>query len=170
MCLTCCQSDRIHFHYYICGCICSVGPFQFRWLKGNIYSSCYNHHQIGSINLTRCNHIFPWLCLLHHVLSVIAYIFRENRDFVFISIAQFMMSANSGIRFGLQIVFVCLYITPSHYHHCANLSEDIEPIKFLLYIYCRVWLILNIFTLTGEFPAQKPVTRSFDAFFDLHPD
>ena len=29
-------------------------------------------------------------------------------------------SANSRIRFGLQIVFVCLYITPSHYHHCAN--------------------------------------------------
>ena len=38
----------------------------------------------------------------------------------FISIVQFMMSANSRIRFGLQIVFVCLYITPSHYHHRAN--------------------------------------------------
>ena len=25
-----------------------------------------------------------------------------------------------GYVFGLQIVFVCLYITPSHYHHCAN--------------------------------------------------
>ena len=22
--------------------------------------------------------------------------------------------------------------------------------------------------LTGEFPAQRPVTRSFDVFFDLH--
>ena len=22
--------------------------------------------------------------------------------------------------------------------------------------------------VTGEFPAQKPVTRSFDVFFDLH--
>ena len=30
------------------------------------------------------------------------------------------MSANSWIRFGLHIVFVCLYVTPSHYHHCAN--------------------------------------------------
>ena len=26
------------------------------------------------------------------------------------------------------------------------------------------------FTGTGEFPAQKPVTRSFDVFFDLHPN
>ena len=59
-------------------------------------------------------------CLLHHILSLIVYTFRENREFVFISIVQFMMSVNSRIRFGLQIVFASLYITPSHYHHCAN--------------------------------------------------
>ena len=59
-------------------------------------------------------------CLLHHTLSLIVYTFRENREFVFISLVQFMISASSRIRFGLQIVFVCLYITPSHYHHCAN--------------------------------------------------
>ena len=52
--------------------------------------------------------------------KLIVYTFRENLEFVFISIVQFMMSANSPIRFGLQIVFVCLYITPSHYHYCAN--------------------------------------------------
>ena len=77
-------------------------------------------------------------CLLHNILSLIAYTFRENRDFVFIIIVQFMMSANSRIRFGLQIVFVCLYIIPSHYHHCANLSEDIELIKCPSDILCRV--------------------------------
>ena len=43
---------------------------------------------------------------------------------------QFMMSANSRIRFGLKIVFVYFYITLSNYHHCANLSEDVELIKF----------------------------------------
>ena len=32
-------------------------------------------------------------CLLHHILSLIAYTFRENQDFVFIIIVQFMMSA-----------------------------------------------------------------------------
>ena len=63
--------------------------------------------------------------------SLIAYTFRENRDFVFIIIVQFMMGANNRIRFGSQIVFVCLYITPTLYHHCANLSEDIEYIKCL---------------------------------------
>ena len=55
-------------------------------------------------------------CLLHHILSLIACTFWEKRDFVFIS-------ASSQIRFGLQIVFYCLYITPSHYHHCANLLK-----------------------------------------------
>ena len=27
-----------------------------------IYSSCYYHHQLGSIHLSHCYHIFPWLC------------------------------------------------------------------------------------------------------------
>ena len=133
-------SITFHYHCYIWGCMCSTGPFQFRGLKGYIHSSCYYHHQIGSISLTHSYHIFPWLCawdvFLHHVLSLIAYTFRENRDFVFIITVQFMMSANGWIRFGLLIVFVCLYITPSHYHHCANFSEDIELIKCLSDIFC----------------------------------
>ena len=53
-------------------------------------------------------------------------------------IVQFMMSANSRICYGLHIGFVCLYITPSHYHHCANLSVDIELMKCLPDIFCRV--------------------------------
>ena len=48
------------------------------------------------------------------------YTFREGGEFVFIIIVQFMMSANSRMRFGLKIAFVYSYITPSHYHHCAH--------------------------------------------------
>ena len=33
-------------------------------------------------------------CLLHHILSLIAYTFRDNRDFVFIIIVQFVMNSN----------------------------------------------------------------------------
>ena len=77
-------------------------------------------------------------CLLHHILSLIANTFLENREFVFIIIVQFMMSANIRIRFGLEIVLVCLYSTTSHYHHCANLSEGIEFIQCLSDIICRV--------------------------------
>ena len=49
-------------------------------------------------------------CLSHHILLLIAYTSREKWEFVFISIVQFMMSANNRIRFVLNIVFVCLYI------------------------------------------------------------
>ena len=86
-------------------------------------------------------------CLLHHILSLIADKFRENRGFVFMSIVQFMMSANSRIRFGMHIVLVCLYSTPSLYHHCANLSEDIELIKCLSDIFCRVCKIKHILSI-----------------------
>ena len=42
-----------------------------------IYSSCYYHNQIGSIHLSHCYHIFPWLCtwdvcciILCHLLHI----------------------------------------------------------------------------------------------------
>ena len=82
---------------------------------------------------------------LLHPLSLITCTFRENRDFVFSIIVQFMMSANNRTRSGLQIVFVCLYITLSHYHHCANLSDDIELIKCHSDIFC-VGIRLSIFS------------------------
>ena len=87
--------------------------------------------------LSFCSVVVCLRCLLHHILLLIAYTFRENREFVFIIIVQFIMRANSRIRFVLKIVFVCLYITPSHYHHFANLSEDIELIICLWDIFCR---------------------------------
>ena len=55
-------SITFYLHYNIWGCMCSTGPFQYRWLKGYIYRSCYYHHQIGSIHLSHCYHVFPWLC------------------------------------------------------------------------------------------------------------
>ena len=86
-------------------------------------------------------------CLLDHILLLIVFTFRENRVFVLIIIVQFMMSANNRIRFILKIVFVSLYITPSHYHRCANLSEDIELKKCLSDIFCRVCEIGHIISV-----------------------
>ena len=129
-----------YFHYNIWGCLCSTGPFQYRWLKRYVSSSCYYHHQIGSIHLSHCYHIFPWLCAWDVCYIIFCYLLHihSKREFVFIIIVQFMMSTNSQIRFDLKILFVYLYIIPSHYHHCASLSEDIELIKCLSDIVCRV--------------------------------
>ena len=43
--------------------MCWTGPFEFRWLKKYIHNPSYYHHQIGSIHLSHCCHIFPWLCV-----------------------------------------------------------------------------------------------------------
>ena len=86
-------------------------------------------------------------CLLHHIMPFVVYTFRESREFVFISIVQFRMSANSRIRFGLQIVFGCLYITPSHYHHCANFIWRHWIYKMpVRYNLSSVWERLSIFS------------------------
>ena len=104
----------------------------------SLYSSSYYHHQIGSIHLSHCCHIFPWLCemfVTSYSYTYCIYIMGKPGICFHSYCAE---SANSRIRFGLKIVFVYLYSTHSHYHHCANLSEDTEPINFLSDIFCRV--------------------------------
>ena len=137
-------SITLYFHNNIWDCMCSTSPFQF-WVIERIYLQLM---LLSSLN--RKYPPFPLLsyffvvvclrCVLHHILSLIAYTFRENREFVFIIIVQFMMSANIRTPFGLQVVLGCLYSTLSHYHHCANLSEGIELIKCLsdiFYLVCE---------------------------------
>ena len=97
--------------------------------------------------LSYCSMVVCLRCLWHHILSLIAYTYRENQDFVFIIIVQFMMNANSQICFGLQIMLICLYSTPSPYRHYANLSDDIELIKCLSDMFCRVCKIKHIFSV-----------------------
>ena len=103
--------------------MCSTGPFT--------YTGDWKDISIAHVIIIMKSEVFTFpivfiffpgcvlRCLLQHILSLFVHTFRENREFVFISIVQFMMGANCRIRFGLQIVFGCLFIT-SHYHHCAN--------------------------------------------------
>ena len=102
---------------------------------------CYKAMQIGFCD-SHCNNIMdiqsrlPYSKVVYHAITVFFSSLMEvnisgNRDFVFIIIVQFMMSANSRIRFGLLTVFLCLYSMPSHYQLCANSSEDTELIKII---------------------------------------
>ena len=55
------------------------------------------------------------------------------------------MSVNSRMRFGLQIVFLCFYITASHYHHCANFIWRHWTYKIpVRYNLSSVWVRLSI--------------------------
>ena len=67
-------------------------------------------------------------CLLYVILSLIAYTFRENRDFVFITILQFLMSSN----------IICLFVhnTISWRHWTYKM-----PVRYIL---SSVWVRLSI--------------------------
>ena len=53
-----------------------TGPVFYIWLKGYIYSSCYYHHQIGSIDLSHCYHIFPWSCVWDVCYIIFCHVLR----------------------------------------------------------------------------------------------
>ena len=86
-------------------------------------------------------------CLLHHILSLIVYTFRENREFVFIIIVQFMMSANSRIRFGLQVVLVLfVQYTISLSSLCKLIWSHWTYKMSVRYILSSVWVRLRTFS------------------------
>ena len=93
-----------------------------------------------------CRGCVPEMFVTSYSVTCCIYTPRKPGIF-FISIVQFMVSANSRIRFGLQIVFVCLYITSSHYHHCANFTWRHWTYKMSVrYDLSSVSVRLSIFT------------------------
>ena len=134
-------SITFYFHYNIWGCMFSTGPFQYRWLKENIYSSCYYDHQIESIHLPLCYHIFPWLCawdvyiIFCHVLHIRSG--KTGNLFSLLLCSLWWVQIVGYVLACRSYSFVC---TVYHLiiHHCANLPEDIEPIKCLSDIFWRV--------------------------------
>ena len=94
---------------------------------------------------------FPWLCAWDVCYIIVCHLLHihsgETGDLFSLVLCSLWWSANSRIRFGLQIVFVCLYITPSHYHHCANFIwwhwTCKMPVRYNL---SSVWVRLNIFS------------------------
>ena len=99
----------------------------------NFQNLIFSHFVRLNITIKQIPHICPWLCAWDVCYIIFCHLLHIH-------------SRKTGILFSLllcslwwvQILFVCLYITPSHFHHCANLSEDIELIKCLSDIFCRV--------------------------------
>ena len=56
------------------------------------------------------------------------------------------------------IIFCLLFLL------CFSLHDDVMKWKH----FPRYWPLCGNSPVTGEFPAQRPVTVSFDVFFDLH--
>ena len=77
-------------------------------------------------------------CLLHHILSLITYTFRENRDFVFIIIVQFMMSSN--------IIRLFVHNTISLSSLCKRIWRHWTYKMPVRYILSSVWVSLSTFS------------------------
>ena len=134
-----------HCHYYIWGCMCSTGPFQFRWLKGYIHSSCYYHHQIRSINLTHY-HIFPRLCawdFFYIIIDHLLYIHSGKTGILF-SLLLCSLWLVQIIRYVLacrSCSFVCTL------HHLIIIIVQTWTYKMpVRYILSSVWVRLSIFS------------------------
>ena len=77
-------------------------------------------------------------CLLHHILSLIAYTFPENRDFVFITVVQFTMSSN--------IIRLFVHNTISLSSLCKLIWRHWTYKMAVRYILSSVWMRLSIFS------------------------
>ena len=128
-------SITFHCHYYIWGFMSLTGPFQLSDWKdifiAHVIIIITSEVSTLPIAILFCRGCVPGMFVISYSVTCCIYI-PGKPDFVFIVIVQFMLmiNVNSRMRFSLQIVFVCLYITPSHCHHRANLSEYIELIKY----------------------------------------
>ena len=86
-------------------------------------------------------------CLLHHILLLIAYTFRGNRNFVFIIFAQFMMSANSWDTFWLaDHIRLFVHYTISSSSLCKLIWRHWTYKMPIRYILSSVWKRLSIFS------------------------
>ena len=97
-----------------------------------IIKSAVSNFPIAMISFRGC---VPEMFVTSYSITYYIYI-PGKRGVCFHYYVQFMMSANIRMRFGLQIVLVCLCITSSHYHHFASISEDIELINA-----CQIYFV-----------------------------
>ena len=150
--LTCCYSYRLffYFRYNISGCMCWTGPFQYRWFKGYIYSSCYHHNQIGSIHLSHYYHIFPWLCawyvyyiifcqLLHIRSGKAGYLFSLSLcSLWWVQIVGYVLACRSHsffVQYNISLSSLCKLI----WRHWTYKM----PVRYIL---SSVWVRFSIFS------------------------
>ena len=76
-------------------------------------------------------------CLLHHILSLIAYTFRENLDFVFIINVHFVMSANIGY---VLVCWSCSFVCTLHHLIIIIVQTYLKTLN-LLKNACQIYFV-----------------------------
>ena len=132
-------------------------------------SSCYYHHQIGSIHLSHCFHIFQWLCacdVCYIILCHLLYIHSGKTGNLFslvlcnlwwVQIVRYVLACRSysfvctctlhHLIIINSIQFISLFGHIGPIHHCANFIWGHWTYKMLVrYNLSSVWVRLSIFS------------------------
>ena len=104
---------------------------EFQFPKPYFRSFCSVEYHIFSV-------VVCLRCLLHHFLPLIAYTFRENRYFVFITIVQFMMSSDV-IRLFVHNTISLSSLGKLIWRHWSYKM----PVRYIL---SSVWVRLSVFS------------------------
>ena len=118
-----------YFHYNIWGCMCSTGPFQYRWLKGYIYSSCYSSSNRKYPPFPLLSY-FPWLCVWDICYIILCYLLhihsgKTGNLFSLLLCSLWWVQIIGYVLSWRSYSFVCTLHHPIIIIY-ANLSEDIE--------------------------------------------
>ena len=118
-----------------------------------IYSSCYYHHQIGSIHLSHCFYIFPWSCawdVCYIIFCHILYIHFGKTGNLF----SWVLCSLWWVQIVGYVLACISYSCVCTLHHLIiiivqTLSEDIHwtykiPVRYNL---LSVWVRLSIFSV-----------------------
>ena len=70
----------------------------------------------------------------HHML-LISYISQECWVLFLLLLCSLMMCTNNQVHIGPMVISVCLHIILPHYHHYAEVPEDMEFLKYLSSIF-----------------------------------
>ena len=121
--------------------MCSTGLFQYRWLLLSSSNRKYPSFPLLSyFSVVVC---LRWL--LHHILSLIAYTFRENREFVSLLLCSLWWVQIVGYVLACtSYLFVCTV------HHLITIVQTyLETLNYKMlvrYILSSVWVRLSIFS------------------------
>ena len=126
--------------------MCSTGPFQFRWLRGYIHSSCYYHHQSEVSTLPII--IFfrgcvPEMFVTSYSVTYCIYIPEEPGICFHYHCAVYDECKYSDTFWLVDRIRLFVHYTISLSSLCKPIFEHKMPVR---YIVSSVWVSLSIFS------------------------
>ena len=148
--------------------MCSTGPFQYKRLKGFIYSSCYYHYQIGSIHLSHCYPIFPWLCVWDVCCIIFCYLLHIHSGKTGKLFSLFLCSL-----WWVQIIGYVLsrrsYSLVCTLHHLISIIVQTYLKTLNLYCACQIYFVECVSKIRHILSVIHYTIRGAGCVFSVYP-